>query len=172
MDDEGRRRGPGLAKARAAPLVRRRRLELVAASDGRLRELFDDADVISEGRAGLEGGELVYHGSTSVRLGPGDDAGIEALARVATLDPHMRLRALRLARREASARAGGPIGTLRAEVSFDAAAGAAALGAQGAPPGARPGAPIEEPPRGRNQVVSLTIDVSAVVLRRGGRDAT
>ena len=136
----------------------------MAASDGRLRELFDDADVISEGRAGIEGGELVYHGSTSVRLGRGDDAGIEALARMATLDPHMRLRALRIARREASARAGGPIGTLRAEVSFDATATAATAATTA------PATATKLPQAGRSQVVSLTIDVSAVVLRRGGRN--
>lgn len=153
MANGGRPPGPGLAKVRAAPLLRRHRVELVATSDGRLRELFDRADVISEGSARVEGGEIVYYGSTSLRIGAGagPDAGIEALARVAALDPHIRLRALRMARQEASARADGPIGTLRAELCFDP------------PPSPRAAA--------RPAVVALTIDVSAVVLRRA-RDAT
>ena len=125
-------------------------MELVASSDGRLRDLFDGADVISEGGARAEGAELVYYGSTSLRIGRAgapEAAAIEELASFAALDPHVRVRALRVARREASARAGGPLGTLRAELSVEAPGG-----------GARPA------------IVALTIDVSAVVLRRA-RDA-
>jgi hypothetical protein len=156
MANGGRSPGPGLAKARSAPLLRRRLVELVAASDGRLRELFDGADVVSEGSARMEGRDLVYYGSTSVLLGSSREQGaqaIEELARMATLDPHVRVRAVRIARREASARAGGPIGTLHAEVSFREARRAD-----------RGGAPGEA-----EAVLSLAIDVSAIVLQGGAR---
>jgi hypothetical protein len=130
-------------------------VELVAASDGRLRELFDGADVVSEGGAREEGGDLVYYGSTSVLLAPpGEPTAepLEELARVAALDPHVRVRAVRIARREASARAGGPLGTLHAELSFRET-WTEAVGGSGA----------------RAAIVALTIDVSAIVLRRGAR---
>lgn len=149
MPEKTRPRGPGLAKTRAAPLLRRRTLYLVATSDGALRDLFERADIVSEGEARREGDVLVYYGTTSLLLRDLEVPIHVALARAVALDPHVRVRALRIARREAAARAGGPLGTLHAELTFP------------------------EPP-GAGRVVALTIDVAAVVLQqaraRGARD--
>jgi hypothetical protein len=129
--DSGAR--PGLAKVRDAPLVARRSVDLCAALEGRWRELLEAADVVSEGRTQPEGGALVYYGSTSVLLlsrsagGGLPDADVGALAAVVRADPHVRLRVLRIAHREAAARAGGPIGTLRAEIDVGASARGVAL---------------------------------------------
>ena len=128
MDTPFARTFPGLAKIRAAPLVQRRRVDLCTAQAGRWREILDGADVVSEGRAIPDGGALVYYGSSSVLLpqrsagGSLPDRDVAALAALLRLDPHVRLRALRIAHREASTRAGGPIGTLRAEISVAAGA--------------------------------------------------
>lgn len=135
---------PGLVKIRSIPLVQRRSVELCIAHDGRFRDILDAADVMSEGRVSLEGGALVYHGTTSVLLlrrshgGLLPDLDVDALAAVLRNDPHMRLRALRIAHREATARAGSPIGSARAELRID--------------PGARG--------------VTISIEVSAPVERR------
>jgi hypothetical protein len=113
---------PGLAKVRAAPLVARRTLQLTAAPAGRWQGLVEHADVVSEGRTVDEEERRVYYGSTSVIL-PGrsvggelPDAEVPALAALIRADPHVRLQVLRVARREAEARAGGPLTTLRAEI--------------------------------------------------------
>jgi hypothetical protein len=135
---------PGLVKIRSVPLVQRRSVELCTAHDGRFRDILDVADVMSEGRVSLEDGALVYHGTTSVLLlrrshgGLLPDLDVDALAAVLQNDPHMRLRALRIAHREATARAGSPIGSARAELRID--------------PGARG--------------VTISIEVSAPVERR------
>ena len=44
-----RGRGPGLKKAHALPLLSTRKVELWQSSDYRWRELFEGADVMSEG---------------------------------------------------------------------------------------------------------------------------
>jgi hypothetical protein len=119
---------PGLAKIRVVPLVQRRRVELCTAHEGRWREILDAADIVSEGSARAEGPLLIYYGSTSVLLprrsagGLLPDLDIESLARVLRLDPHVRLRALRIAHREAQARAGASMGTLSAEIQIKEAA--------------------------------------------------
>lgn len=124
---------PGLVKIRAAPLVRRRRVELIVAEEGPLRDVVEAADVVSEGRTKIEGGQLVYYGSTSVLLrcraagGTLPDAEIEALSALLRRDPHVRLRVIRIAHREAAARAGGPIGTVSAEIDVAASARGVAL---------------------------------------------
>jgi hypothetical protein len=118
--------GPGLAKVRRAPLLRRRRLELVTVTEGRFREIFEAADVMSEGCARSEGDESVYYGSTHLLLlsasrgGQLPDGDVQALARILHGDPHFRLRAMRLAQGEAAARAGAPLGPLRAEMTMEA----------------------------------------------------
>lgn len=115
-------RGPGLAKTRGLPLLRRRTLELWQCSDYRWRELFEGADVMSEGAVRHEAGGPVYYGSTSVLLwsasrGAGvDDVTASELARILETDPHARLRAVRVACLEAELRAPGPIGRVRAEL--------------------------------------------------------
>ena len=70
------------------------------------------ADVVSEGA--MSGG--LYYGTTDVCVSVAEDER-ENVAALAARDPHVRLRVLRLARREACARAEGSLGTIRAEVS-------------------------------------------------------
>jgi hypothetical protein len=116
---------PGLAKIRGVPLVQRRRIELRTAHEGRWREILDAADVVSEGRARQEGASLVYYGSTSVLLprrsagGLLPDLDVASLTAVLRLDPHVRLRALRIAHREAQARAGASMRMMLAEIQIN-----------------------------------------------------
>lgn len=102
------------------PLVLRRTVELVTASDARVRELFERADVVSEGAPFGEDPDRAYFGSSDIVLLVERDLGeraIAELAHVAGRDPHVRLRALRIAHREAAQRAHGPIDSVRAEVN-------------------------------------------------------
>lgn len=112
---------PGLAKARAPALSRPRKLALYAVRDSAWRLAFDAADVVSEGRTEGEAGRQVYYGSTSVllpfgRTEPVTAAEIES-AWTAQLDPHLRVRALRIARREAIFRAGAELDCVHAELT-------------------------------------------------------
>jgi hypothetical protein len=115
-------RRPGLAKVREEPLVSRRALPLVKSSDYRLRELFEHADVMSEGKTKDEPDGFTYYGSTSVLLpfvsrgGKVPDERAEELLSVIALDPHARVRAIRIACLEAQVRARAPIGRVRAEL--------------------------------------------------------
>lgn len=114
---------PGLAKARREPLVSRRALPLVKSSDYRLRELFERADVMSEGKTRDEPDGATYYGSTSVLLtlasrgGGVPDADADELVALVAIDPHARVRAIRIACLEAQVRARAPIGRVRAELS-------------------------------------------------------
>jgi hypothetical protein len=114
---------PGLAKARALPLVAARKMLLVRATDGRWRELFERADVISEGGPRDEPQGRMWYGSTSLIL-PSDEGGhggdTAFLAAVAERDIHVRVRALRAAYREASSRAPGRLGRISCEVRITA----------------------------------------------------
>jgi hypothetical protein len=113
------RRGPGLAKSRGAPLVDMRRMVVARATDARWRDLFESADTVSEGGLKNDGGGLVWFGSTSfvLHLRAADGAASRAfLAEIAGRDVHVRLRALRAARREASLRAPGPLGPATCEM--------------------------------------------------------
>jgi hypothetical protein len=113
--------GPGLAKAHRAPLLNVRTLRLVACSDARWGELFETADVVSEGALHGGPGERAYYGSTDIVLMVTPERSgesIATLAKAASVDPHVRLRAVRLARREAAQRATGPLDRLHAEVSI------------------------------------------------------
>ena len=135
---------PGLVKIRSVPLVQRRSVELCAAHAGRFRDILDAADVMSEGRVSIEDGALVYHGTTSVLLlrrslgGLLPDRDVISLAAVLENDPHLRVRALRIAHREATARAGSPIGRACSDLRIE--------------PGARG--------------VTISIEVSAPLQRR------
>jgi hypothetical protein len=117
---------PGLAKAKAAPLLVRRRIELGQLQDATLRELFAHADVMSEGSSRPDTGGLVYYGTTSVllareRLGRDlDDAGLSAAAQFISADPHARVRAVRMACLEAQLRASGPLDRVMAVLSVRA----------------------------------------------------
>jgi hypothetical protein len=106
---------PGLAKARAQPVVLARQMLLVRASDARWREMFDRADVVSEGSARDEAQGRVWYGSTSLILATAP-AEAEFFAAVADRDVHVRVRALRAACREAGSRAPGRLGRVSCEV--------------------------------------------------------
>ena len=109
---------PGLAKARIAPFaLSARRLFVQTSSDQPWRELFERADVVSEGSARDEPLGRVWYGSTSLLLPPaprGPDAAV--LAALASRSVHVRLRAMRTAHREASLRAPGRLGRLVCEI--------------------------------------------------------
>jgi hypothetical protein len=119
---------PGVVKVREAPLFQRRTVALYTMTAGRWSEIVEGADVVSEGRTDPDGDRLVYYGSTSVLLlrrsagGELPDLEVDRLAALVRADPHVRLRVLRIARREAAARAGGPLGTLHAEIDVGASA--------------------------------------------------
>jgi hypothetical protein len=117
-----RLKGPGLRKSRGAPLLDRRTVEIWRSSDYRFRELFECADVMSEGATRAEPDGATYYGTTSVLLpfaskggAVPDDLFAEVAALIAT-DPHARLRAVRIACLEAQVRSVGPIGRVRAEL--------------------------------------------------------
>jgi hypothetical protein len=111
--------GPGLAKARVHPVVQTQPTLLVRASDARWRELFERADVVSEGSPRTEAQGRIWYGSTSLILAV---AAHEApfFAAVANRDIHVRVRALRAALREASSRAPGRLGRFSCEVRVSA----------------------------------------------------
>ena len=113
-------KGPGLVKTKRAHLFHSRTLCLVAASDARWGELFEAADVMSEGAPRGEGSERSYFGSSSIILliapeGRGQTA--QSLAGAVARDPHVRLRAMRVARREAAQRANAPLDRVRTEIT-------------------------------------------------------
>ncbi|MEJ7730560.1 MAG: hypothetical protein WKG00_15235 [Polyangiaceae bacterium] len=134
---------PGVAKVRSPPLLARRRVELCTPLDGRMRELIEAADVVSEGEEREEQNGRVYYGTTSVLLSSRGlaDEDLEELAQVLRLDPHTRLRVLRTAAREASSRASARLGAVKAEVSVHAT----------------------------REGVLFTVDVAARVSQSGGR---
>lgn len=112
---------PGLVKARTEPLLSRKSVPLVKSSDYRFRELFENADVMSEGKTRDEPDGATYYGSTSILLpftskgGAIPDEQAEQLLGLLEIDPHARVRAIRVACLEAQIRARAPIGRVRAE---------------------------------------------------------
>ena len=60
--------GPGIAKTRVAPLFHSQTLRLVSSSDARWTELFEKADVVSEGAPRGDGDERTYFGSSDIVL--------------------------------------------------------------------------------------------------------
>jgi hypothetical protein len=113
-------RGPGIAKAGRPPLVSQKTMRLVTSSDARWAELFEKADIVSEGAPRDVGSKRSYFGSTDIVLLAGQErprSGALDLASIAAYDPHVRLRAVRMARREAAQRAGGPLDRLHAEIT-------------------------------------------------------
>jgi len=116
--------GPGLVKVRRPSAVRRRTVLVLSGSDDYWVELLSGADVVSEGAVTQEAGAPVYRGSTSVLL-PDDLHGgklprwdVGDVARVAALDPHFRLRVMRLAQREAQTHTNGPLGSMNMDVNI------------------------------------------------------
>lgn len=95
---------------------------LLRAVDPRWRELFDRADVMSEGGARVEGGARTWYGSTSLILSAeGESPAL--LAAVAERDPHIHVRAMRTARREAQVRAPGFLERVQCEIRVAAETG-------------------------------------------------
>ena len=111
--------GPGIVKARAQPVVIAQPMVVVRASVARWREMFDRADVVSEGSVRTESLGRFWYGSTSLIL-PAGAAEAPFFAAVANRDVHVRVRALRAAHREASSRAPGRLGRLSCEVRIAA----------------------------------------------------
>jgi hypothetical protein len=106
---------PGLAKARGLPLVCSHHAHLVRVPEPRWRDLLDRAEVLSEGSVRDERCGRVWYGSTSLILIP--DAGdVTLLAAVVERDVHVRLRAVRIAHREACLRAPSRLGRLSCEM--------------------------------------------------------
>ena len=107
--------GPGIMKVRRPQPHSSRMAWLTRADDALWALLFKHADIISEGAADQEEHMLVYRGTTSIILPTAplgldfDASRIASLVRVASVDPHVRLRATRIARREAYVRAPGPL---------------------------------------------------------------
>jgi hypothetical protein len=100
---------PGLAKGRRPPLVAVATHARLRVVEARWREAFASADVVSEGAARAEphaSGALVWYGSTSliVPLAASEEERV-FYAAIAERDLHVRTRALRIAAREAAARA-------------------------------------------------------------------
>jgi hypothetical protein len=92
---------------------------LVRGSDAEWRALFERADAVSEGSVVDEGAGKVWYGSTSVILLLPADAfagDFAFLAEVAARDLHVRLRAVRLAHREAQLRAPSTLGRCSCEI--------------------------------------------------------
>lgn len=121
MKHPSSRDGPGPRKARNHPVLTSRHVELWKSADYKWRELFEAADVMSEGAVRHEFEGPTYYGTTSVLLpfesrgGLVPDELAKDVARLASKDPHVRVRALRIAWREASVRSVNPIGRMRAE---------------------------------------------------------
>lgn len=113
--------GPGLAKAGVQRLFQRRQLELWQSSDYRWRELFESADVVSEGAVREELDGPVYYGTTSVLLpyrsrgGFVPDEQALQVSQLVSRDLHARVRAIRIACREAQVRSKDPIQRVSAE---------------------------------------------------------
>jgi hypothetical protein len=114
---------PGLAKTRGRPLLEARRKLVVRTFETTWRELFATADVVSEGNVRDEPGGRIWYGSTSLILAAPEEAAA-TLAELAGRDVHFRLRALRMAHREASLRAPSRLGRLTSEIRVAFRAGA------------------------------------------------
>ncbi len=111
-------RGPGLRKTRGDAIGQTRALALVKVVDARWRDLVEAADIVSEGSSRLEGDAPTWYGSTSLLLAlPDVSAGDrEKIAALAWGDPHLRVRVLRIAHREAAARAPATLGSATCEL--------------------------------------------------------
>ncbi|MBL8743343.1 MAG: hypothetical protein JNK04_19665 [Myxococcales bacterium] len=110
---------PGLAKARQRSILGQKTRQFIRAQEASLRSWMDHADVVSEGRTNGDR----YFGSTSIFLAwhkapEGLSYGGDA-AHALLYDPHLRVRALRLARREAEARATGNLSSMSADLRTD-----------------------------------------------------
>jgi hypothetical protein len=91
----------------------------VRGSDAEWRRLFDEADAVSEGSVRADAAGDVWYGTTSLILVLPEDTtpeDRELVAGVAAKDLHVRLRAVRLAQREAQLRAPSTLGRCSCEI--------------------------------------------------------
>jgi hypothetical protein len=88
--------------------------------DARWRVLFDAADLMSEGASKPEGDGDVWYGTTSIVLRLPDADQARMVAFLATRDVHARVRALRLARREAQTRCPQVLGSMASDLRAEA----------------------------------------------------
>jgi hypothetical protein len=143
------RRGPGPAKAGQFRFIESRAVEVFRSADYRWRELLERADVMSEGAIRNDVDGPSYYGTTSLLLPIASEGGVvpdelsRELARLVTHDVHARVRAIRIACREARVRSVHPIGRIRAELV------------------------VRDDPRG----IRIDVDVEARVVATGGRAA-
>ena len=80
---------------------------------------------MSEGAARGEGNERSYFGSSNIILliaAEGPEQTAQSLAGAVARDPHVRLRAMRVARREAAQRANAPLDRVRTEITVSSCA--------------------------------------------------
>ena len=105
--------GPGLAKTRAPRLVTRMVRSYFRVNPHALDSLLARADIVSEG-AVVDGH---WCGTTSIDL-PIEEPLEADHVRALRACPHLRVRLLRIAQREASARAPSAIESVRAELSL------------------------------------------------------
>ena len=114
------RRGPSVRKARDPELVERAG-PFVRTTEGRWRDLFRDADAMSEGGVKEEKTGRVWYGSTSLILGLPVETPVEErafLLALARKDVHVHVHALRCATREAQSRAPAMLGRTVCELRF------------------------------------------------------
>lgn len=116
-----KRPGPTVVKTKQLALVALRGRPLVRCTDYRWRELFEHADVVSEGAIRAENVGSTYYGFTSILLkdqshgGGYEDAERLTLFEMLSIDPHARIRAVRIACLDAQLRAGTALASIHAE---------------------------------------------------------
>jgi len=88
---------------------------LARPADGRWHDLFETADIVSEGSVRDEAGGRVWYGSTSLLVRT-EELPPAFLASLLARDVHVRLRAVRTAHREACLRAPVGLGRLDCEI--------------------------------------------------------
>lgn len=119
-----KREGPGLAKTRGAKVVERIKREWVRCNDYHWRALFESADTLSEGAIKTSAEGSTYFGSTHIHLRHvalaklTDDLDPGDLFKIVQADPHVRLRAVRLACLEAMVRANAAFSSVSTEITF------------------------------------------------------
>lgn len=105
-------KGPGLRKASNVPAYLQTNVMFLRSEDAFWRDAFAAADIVSEGSSS----QTSYMGTTSILLHLDDRHGHAAT--IAERCMHVRLRALRIARREAQNRAGRSLHPSRCDVHF------------------------------------------------------
>jgi hypothetical protein len=119
-------RGPGLQKARPPSPIEERAVRYFRAFAPDVRRRIEEADAVSEGAVRDDDEGPTWFGTTSLVVGLGG-VPVELHSTFHTLltrDLHARARIVRVAHREASFRAPGPLGRLECDVRFEASSGA------------------------------------------------